>query len=1520
MDQLFDSLSEDWVSQPRSPLSEEGKRSPSAVNSPSQLSNASQSRIPRFASRSVSGRPTNGTTTGRQTSSIASNDSTKQPLREKTPSNLNSFNNKPLRKSSGKPIGASPKVKAAGKESSPRKTSSPSLPQDTVQHKVSPVKQPAAEGTPDWKRRLGNKTTSGDQPDLFSPIGLQNVFRPPTLKGKGAEKKGRKYKPSATEEAPSSPSSIPTQLRRSSVTPGRDSVRKDPRTLGSLDEASEASFNQPDQQGGRDVHDATISEERSGSTQKSKSQPRREDGKRDAFSEQRTVDDPEPNQLERWREDSNVSHTMAPSERSRVASGQTEDCNEGLSPCYVSRQQTVDGRIDYAAIVSSEDIRERLNDLKQRIKRPSSRSSDRDVSYVNTTPPRASISQQYPSSELTSHSLPEDLSTGTASFMANGGFINPRRGGFSQESSFLRRPLSPSSSVYNQTRMSSIATAVRRNSTGSSARNTPARHEQPLLPSTPKSRQAQRSSSSERPRSSGSPLKLFGQYDTFTNDRLARHMSRFEQTMPDSLEADEMGDDGPRRASQHSQRKTSRLSSFGEGQLDNHRFDTHRPLPPPKASYEVPSSELRSHESREFRFNQNDDDMYDSIPKRKRKNRPSTSRAVSEASHRNQEQEEGDSHLFQEVDNVARTASGKRLPQSPAKYPQPKRRRTLLESELTIEFLASPAKVDITEVLVKSVVGRKRKDALYDNNTQQADPNVLANRHILRPRNPTPSQSGLHESRGLRFTTRREAGASDYYTDSAHQQEESQLAVDPSTEKLAEELASLAQNVAQDMSDGVRKPSVTTADFFNEAQQIMQLIRTRGRPPSSHISEEPDPEENFEDDYDSRLLESTRDEFSRPPSREGGSLRRVRGQAQIDARVVSQLRRYEDDDDVGMAFSSSLKSLKVVQTADSQLAEEVRHAMGQHDAELQSDSNVRILDSATRRHQRNKSSASEMPTTSTAGHSQSYGSHSTSDPSTGRSVPTNSSRGSRNKAMIAPETVAHLLSDQVAGMTFDHERQVWVKSRTSSKSESASKMGSASSEMTDDDLLDAIPDLSVDELEEMKRVKVADRASTRLASVPERVSHQDHAHPTPEIKAPANGESRPQPADGRQTGPDDLSSAPSKCSRFASSGTVSETRATSWGDEAFSHKPSEKGITTYPSQNVQPAHRLEEVEHEISILEGRISQTPQRKGYRQPRVVTVAFSSPLVDQIEGSYLHQEPEEAYDEPIPFETPRGQASERRVSSSTKKVSVGFRRGTGHRVSSRRASQAQPSYVSRPMSRLDEHEELSIVRCSRGASIDVVLSTPLNKHSLAVPTTSGQISSIGFQLSPLTEFTVHQVDRPLDRPMITNRQEAHSLQPSQMQVSLSAQEIVKKITDVEPYEPYWEYLHTLDLCDRGVQTLHLLNDFCARLQELEVSKNQLVEVNGAPSSLRSLHVRRNCLSNLTAWGHLYNLQYLDVSHNQLTNLRGFQSLVHLRELKADDNQIEHLEGVFGLDGLIKLSVKRNRIRWVDFEGADL
>ena len=245
--------------------------------------------------------------------------------------------------------------------------------------------------------------------------------------------------------------------------------------------------------------------------------------------------------------------------------------------------------------------------------------------------------------------------------------------------------------------------------------------------------------------------------------------------------------------------------------------------------------------------------------------------------------------------------------------------------------------------------------------------------------------------------------------------------------------------------------------------------------------------------------------------------------------------------------------------------------------------------------------------------------------------------------------------------------------------------------------------------------------------------------------------------------------------------------------------------------------------------------------------------------------------------------------------------------------------------PMSRLDEHEEMSLVQFSvkGNRTLDVAISTPLPvSKSLLAPPTTGQRSGIGFQLSPLADFTVHQVDRPVDAGLgtMTKRKMAESIVEANGRLSLTAQDLVKHLTDLEPYEPYWEYIRSVDLHDRGLTSLHMLDEFCNQAEELDVSNNRIGDLNGVPSSVRLLNVRGNELSDVSAWHHLQHLQYLDISCNGLTSLRGLQGLIHLRALKADNNAIEGLEGLEDLDGLLTLQMGGNGLQTVDFGPLNL
>ena len=1464
---------------------------------------------------------------------------------------MNSFNNRPQRKDSAKLASGSLETHQAHNTLAIR-ASPTSRPENTVQHNASPRKLQEDHGTPEWKRRLGGNAGSGDQPNLFSPIALQSIFRPPTVKATEKRKKHNGYQSCTIEDLPSSPPTNPTKSCQSAVIHTNGVSQKVPRSHDNSGEAGDTPkhvtrqrnmASKEESRSGDKTREQQIVESTSASTSIPPQVTEHDtlpDGGREALSPINSrANTPRAIGPEQWRQDPLSLDAPTLSERSRITSGQTEDCNEGLSPFFVSRQHTVDGRIDYAAVVDMGHLHQQMQDLATgEAERQTSQSSDHDIDYLGANSPDTAMSRQCPSSDLTSHSLPEDLSTGTESFRTKGGFINPRRGGRSREGSFLRKPLSQSSSPSVQIPESSISSIARRNSTGSSSKSPPPTMRKIAPPFTPETKLANGSSSDDRPRSSGSPLKLFGQYDTYTNDRLARRMSKFEETMPDSMQKDDMNEEGIRgnpvpipRASSCADSRTARvsgcnkalrLSSFGDGELDQYLFRSHSLSPRLEGREDGRDSQLPHELSGQIRFERAAESSAGSTLGKKRKNNPSTSLVLQDDTRsilELQERQIARDRHYKETQEVIWTAHGKRLPRSPAKDSPSKRRRTLVESELNIGSVTPPARLGLPKAPTNSTIGRKRKDAIYDNYTQIADPGVLASRHILRPRNPTPSQSG--QRRRHRVGERAPTGLSEHgrQYERQHRQDEAEPVVDTPTEKLAEELASLAHNAAQDMPDDVRKPSVTTADFFNEAQQIMQLIRARGRPPSSHISEEPVAEVHDDEEYDSKLLESTKDEFSRPPSREGGSLRKAREPAHMDARVVSRLRKFEDEDDIGLALSSSLQSLKIAQSTGYRATAELRSAVRKTDA------NTRILRRAAETDEQDESS----PTTESNSPipnvlSQSFESHSTSGPSTARSIPTNSSRGSRNKAVIAPETVAHLLSDQIGGMTFDHEKQIWVKSRNSSRSERSSQKGSGSSEVTDDDLLGAIPDLSVDEIEELRRTKAVDCPSNSLAST---LDHRDHAKSDGRGELlTANGTAsdlRPNTANRHQISTDEISAAPTKNSQFASSDPAPGTQVMSSGDEGVGRKQSGPECLEQGTPPSRDAELAEEVEHEISIFDGRVLPTSKANGYRKPRVVTVAFSSPLIDQIDASYAQQselEPFDDDDESNLENSPGSQTARTRLPSSVRSSVINLRRSSAYRNASRRMSTGQHPHIARPLSRLDEREELSPVQGTGTTAIDVAMSTPLNRQAVALPQTSGQMSSASFQLSPLPDFTVHQIDRPLDRSLVAHGQALQAFRRPEARTSFSTIEIVKNLTDVEPFEPYWEYLRAMDLHDRRMLTLHMLNDFCARLEELDVSNNQLGEVNGAPSSLRFLNARRNCLSSLSAWGHLQNLQYLNVSGNQLTNLSSFQSLVHLRELKADENSIENTEGVFQLDGLMKLSLKGNRIRGIDFETATL
>ena len=285
---------------------------------------------------------------------------------------------------------------------------------------------------------------------------------------------------------------------------------------------------------------------------------------------------------------------------------------------------------------------------------------------------------------------------------------------------------------------------------------------------------------------------------------------------------------------------------------------------------------------------------------------------------------------------------------------------------------------------------------------------------------------------------------------------------------------------------------------------------------------------------------------------------------------------------------------------------------------------------------------------------------------------------------------------------------------------------------------------------------------------------------------------------------------------------------------------------------------------------------------------------------------------------------------------------------RVIQKNMSVEGQAFVPRPVSRIDErdedapheghaddisqkhistNEESAIIATEQqtmeNPELSVIMATPNPERTTAKFGTPIIGQYVGtFSLSPMSEFTVHQVDNScaLEVSYVVGDQYLMTGDGSRKPMSKAVRTLVEKITEVEPFEPEWETVPELDLSNKQLDTFHMLDEFCPQLITLDASNNKVPHLDGVPQSVRNLRMTHNVLSELTAWRQLMNLQYVDVSNNQIKSLSAFKDLVHLRTLRADNNQIASLDGIKFHDSLQVLRARGNLITHVDFDGTKM
>ncbi|KAK0704754.1 hypothetical protein B0H67DRAFT_592265 [Lasiosphaeris hirsuta] len=793
---------------------------------------------------------------------------------------------------------------------------------------------------------------------------------------------------------------------------------------------------------------------------------------------------------------------------------------------------------------------------------------------------------------------------------------------------------------------------------------------------------------------------------------------------------------------------------------------------------------------------------------------------------------------------------------------------------------------------MQSIIGRKRKDARHGDSNEFADPGVLANRQMLRPRTPTPTQ---------RSSTQRERPPLSE--------------IEKSPARSTRQAQTPAHLPLGSLLESDRKPSIKTEDFINEANKIMAMIRSKAGLASGLTSLEESDAENGQQqspDMDSSY-ESTQEPFSRPPSREGRPpLTRISAR-QEDPELVERLKMYEEASDMGDIIGSSVRSVTLAQEAIRAARERTRDSRATMsinatrpsilDGDVVSDPpNLRISHNPDWQERQ----SADGPYSGVLSQASSR----SSGQDTGRSIPTGSSRGSENRKVIVPESVSHLIPDQVGNMVLDRQRNIWIKRRKSGSARTRTNF--LPSEASEDDPFADIPDLSVDMTLELQNLRLVAAQNAQK-----------------EAEAEANGFAPSSPA------------KTSKLNLIRMSTLVEASAESSTDKQNHANETMEEDIVAAAELD------NETVEHEIGIDE-------DRGGSKKRRNLTISFSSPVASIIQDTPEDREEaaqgsivsEQAPDDPPKDSMKRGR---RVVSIQTKLKNASSRSRSRSKGPSRHLSVRGQTFVARPISRIDERDEetildkiksqeraknmeLSVVaensvlsRDSEGGKptgLSFVVTTPARPRDCSVvgadaaPIISQYVGTLS--LSPLSEFTIHHGEEslPLEASYIVGDHRLVTGDRSKRVMSMNTRDLVGKIAEAEPFEPYWEDMRELELRSKRLESLHALHEFCARLESLDVSDNEIGNLNGIPSSIRHLKMTNNQLSGLTAWDHLANLQYVDVSGNGLTSLAAFKGLVHLRSLRVDNNQITSLDGIKFHDGLQSLRARGNAIEELDFD----
>lgn len=474
---------------------------------------------------------------------------------------------------------------------------------------------------------------------------------------------------------------------------------------------------------------------------------------------------------------------------------------------------------------------------------------------------------------------------------------------------------------------------------------------------------------------------------------------------------------------------------------------------------------------------------------------------------------------------------------------------------------------------------------------------------------------------------------------------------------------------------------------------------------------------------------------------------------------------------------------------------------------------------------------------------------------------------SDNMKTLAPQEVAHLLGGEVKGMTFDKDKNRWVRTKSAEHRFLDPKDALSS----DDDPFRDISDLTAEKSVRSGRAPTKNESTHGATTVI--MNHEAHVD-----LAEVLSSSPPAHTGARRTD-------------------------TPQQDESFAYDESK-----LPGEESTLAHYNDEHTSDPEAL--GFSSLSLNENTRPD----IEEDDDLVGYAE---VHDGDRDVVDETIDLST----SAERTVDRPLpERILMGPRR--------ERAARNSEQLPKRPCGGAVGAPAVAAATTSTTPSIGSAVVFPVPpKHRVPTEIRTIQVNNIPdtpnanisntLFLSDLPEFTVHEDDheRPSERALAARLARYAQLEAADP-FALTRKELVKAIMDIQGQTVHWEDITDLCLASKGLTSIHGLDEHCGRVEKLDISRNALTQVDGAPPFLRQLDATFNQITSLTSWGSLMNLQYLDLSNNDLDNLDGLSHLIHLRELRVDDNHITTIDGIIELDGLISFSARRNQIQSVHLE----